>query len=81
MACQKLDLAMALGEGAGWLVNGHLYVYVDVLFLNVKGKEMVVSLLVCYQGPQAGVPIATLWLRACSGTKMSCDEDFWLVSF
>ena len=50
---------MASVEGAGWLVAGRSPVYDDAL-LDVVGKEMLVLLFVCCQGPPIGILIATL---------------------
>ncbi len=42
---RSLKLAMASGEGASQLVNGHSPVYDDDFWLNANGEEMVVLLL------------------------------------
>ena len=47
---KELELALALREGASWLVAGRLPMYNDAL-LNVEGKEMPVLRLIHCQGP------------------------------
>ena len=56
---QEHELAMALSEGAGWLVVGRSPVSDDVA-VGCEGKGNACLAICLWQSPQAGIPIATL---------------------